>query len=498
MRRLETVFLCGLALLISNPVAAARQEAATCRPAAGTDAAAALVRAEQAMGVPDDGRALFFRSMGRQSMNFQSDRSYAPFFNAPDEAEQWYDPASRAELRRTRGVYPRTGPGEFGVPLITVEKASWAGGETLRPLGPAHPGMAPVRRLNPWAVVADWRDDAQVRVAGLCTARDYPRLTLTRTAYDGVEETLYLDPKTGFPVQLVRIEPNVLWGQLETTYLWSTWIEVGTSSFFPSSSFRMTEIDIERERTVGEIRLVARDSMPLPDLPPVEPMLADPGFLVSTPPDTVRVHASTVLLTQRFYNEAVVFARDTVFVLDATMAEERARQDSTLIAGLFPGNYPVVVVVTDLAWPHISGVRFWVARGATIVSHEISRPFLQRVVERRWHVQPDALERNRAASPFRFVGVRDSLSLGGGAVHLHAIDGIGSEGALMAWVPEANFLWAGDFIQNVQGPSLYAAEVARAVARVGFVPARFAAQHEPLNEWQRVLEANAPILNARR
>lgn len=69
------------------------------------------------------------------------------------------------------------------------------------------------------------------------------------------------------------------------------------------------------------------------------------------------------------------------------------------------------------------------------------------------------------------------------------IDGIGSEVALMAYLPADKFLWASDYIQTLDEPSLYAAEVIRAAERAGIVPDRFAAEHVPLNSWQQVQTA---------
>jgi hypothetical protein len=225
--------------------------------------------------------------------------------------------------------------------------------------------------------------------------------------------------------------------------------------------------------------------------------VALPAFLQPTPPDTVRAGEHVMLLANRGYREGVVMLGDTVYLLDATQGEERARADSAWIARLFPGHKGVAVVVTDLAWPHIAGVRYWVARGATIVSHANSRPMLERVIERRWTREPDLLERlrrERGAVPLRFVPLHDSLSLAGGALRLYPIDGIASEGALMAWVPEDRVLWAGDYVQTVDEPSLYASEVVRAARRAGIGPRTVAAQHQAPVAWSVVeaLDAKVP------
>jgi hypothetical protein len=180
----------------------------------------------------------------------------------------------------------------------------------------------------------------------------------------------------------------------------------------------------------------------------------------------------------------VTLRRDTVFLFDATQGDERSQKDSAWIGKLFPGRHPIVVVVTDLAWPHVSGVRYWVAQGVTIVSHRAARTFLESVVDRRWTAAPDLLERRRAVSRLRFVGVSDSLRLAGGDLLLFPIDGRTSEVALADYVRPDRFLWASDFIQTLQKPSAYLDDVWQAVARVGVTPERVAAEHLALSMWE--------------
>ena len=152
----------------------------------------------------------------------------------------------------------------------------------------------------------------------------------------------------------------------------------------------------------------------------------------------------------------------------------------------------MVVVITDLAWPHVAGARFWVARGATIVTHRGSVGFLQRITAQRWTLQPDALEKSTAKRgiDLRVRTLTDSLSLGNGAIKLYTIDGAGSEGALMAFIPSERYLWASDFVQTVARPSQYATEVWNAAQRTGISPERFAAEHMPITPWSKVADVN--------
>jgi hypothetical protein len=184
--------------------------------------------------------------------------------------------------------------------------------------------------------------------------------------------------------------------------------------------------------------------------------------------------------------EAGIEVWDEVFLLDATQSEERSRKDAGIISKLFPGYKNLTVVVTDLAWPHVAVVRYWVANGATIVAHRAAQEFLQSVVDRKWTTASDLLEQRRAHAKLKFIGVDRMLQLAGGAISVHAIDGIGSEVSLMAYLASDRLLWASDYIQTVDGPTAYASEVWQAVQRDGLHPERTAAEHLPLTPWSKV------------
>jgi hypothetical protein len=268
-------------------------------------------------------------------------------------------------------------------------------------------------------------------------------------------------------------------------YVYSTWERLG-ENYLPGVSFRVVDGRTTVERTFGPTSLIASDSAPLTRVPETKSPMGYPlpAFLTPSRPDTVRVSATTFLLKNRGYTEMVTLARDTVFIFDATQGEARAREDSVWIGKLFSGRHPVAVVVTDLAWPHVSGVRFWVSRGATIIAHKAARPFLQSVVDRRWTLAPDVLERQPRS--MRFVGVSDTRKLAGGDVLLFPIDGIGSEVALSAYVANSRFLWASDYVQSLKKPTAYVDEVVRAAERVGVRPERLAAEHMALVRWDTV------------
>jgi len=465
-----------------------------CTPATG-DASAAIGRAWQAAGLDRvGGRVVHATSTDVTQQNFQSDRPYPPFFSMMTQGERWFDLTARTERTQAKMI----GLG-FGVTPTTTtlasEQASFLVRDTLvRALPALFANSAASRAMSAWAVLADWHAASDVKVVARCVYREYPRLVVERAGVYGPER-LYLDVKTGLPVKLDREEPHYLWGQVRSEFVYHTWIAAG-ELIRPGAVFHLIAGDVDTERVDGDFSLISADSAPSMRVPASTAMKAElPLFLQPLPVDTERVGRDMMVLRNRGYRHGVVMARDTVFLLDAIQGDARGRLDSAWIARLYPMHKAVVVVVTDLAWPHIAGVRYWVSRGATVVSHASSRPMLERVIARRWTREPDALEIARRAKPvqFKFVAVSDSLSLARGALRLYPIDGIASEGALMAWSPSDRSLWASDYIQTVSEPANYTTEVARAAARVGIAPAKVAAEHLAPTDWPTITRLAAKL-----
>lgn len=449
------------------------------------DRAAALV-----LPSSPEGRVLTYRATHDQPLWEQSDRMYEPFIPNARETVRWYDPASGIEGRQSPAG-TRT-PGRRAQQAYSSTAAFVGADSGFRPVPGFMPFAAVYARLNPWMVLREWRDGAAaVRVRERCFFRDASRVVLERAG-----ERLYLSEADAMPVKLERIEPHYLWGQLKAEYLWNTWWGVAAAGkvdgFYPLAAFRVMD-GVTYDRVGVDFQspaLVVADSAPSVAVPTVAAM--NDRLLIASPmPDTLRVGERTFLLTNPVYNEVMTLQADTVFLLDATTSEERARQDSTWISRLFPGRHPVAVVVTDLAWPHISGVRFWVARGGVVYSHADSRDFLQRVINRRWTRSPDALEATRPRATLRGRFFRDSLRLAKGGMVLHALRGTTTEGAIGAWLRSDRFFWAGDYVQGTP-TSPYVRDVIRTIRHLGLDPALVGGQHVKPVDWPALREQLRP------
>jgi len=485
-------FVCGVSLqvlLFCHPTAQSAQPAlGASAHDAGQAASTLLARARDAMGFSHTAdRVLYSKAITASEQNYQSDRTYPPFFAAMNAEEIWFDPAIGVLRVQSQGMFPGSGPLPVSTNIDDGTNVQAIRGERTTAI-PRR--QASGRYLNAWAVIRDWSSAHDVRVTGSERYRDYPRIVLTRNTSQG-EQRLYVDPKTGFPVKLDFFEPHYLWGQRHIEYVWSNWT-MTDDVVLPGSSFRIADGNVELSQTLGTTELILPSAAPslTPPPAPAKPPPDLPIFLQPLPPQAIPVSPNLYLLSNPGYNEVIARANDEIYIFDATQGEERARQDAEQIRKLFPGAHRLNVVVTDLAWPHIAGVRYWVSQGATIIAHAAARDFLLRVIDRRWTLSPDSLERKRRRNgdgvKLSYLPVDRELSFAGGAVKVAPIDGIGSEVALLAFVIKEKFLWASDYIQSLEKPSLYAGEVLQAARRAGFVPEAVAAEHLPVTDWKTV------------
>src|SRR5690348_12805365 len=174
----------------------------------------------RAVGMTTQGRVLRWSAHASALQDFQSDRSYPPFFSFFYTQTAYFDPRSGAERSlRTGGGYPGTEMPPSKTGILTGPRAAWTVRDTTAtPQADFSAGITS-RPPNPWAVLADFAPSSGVTAEGRCVYRDYARVAIGRDGPAG-HERLLLDPKTWLPVALLRTEAHPTWGQVDVEYVW--------------------------------------------------------------------------------------------------------------------------------------------------------------------------------------------------------------------------------------------------------------------------------------
>lgn len=185
-----------------------------------------------------------------------------------------------------------------------------------------------------------------------------------------------------------------------------------------------------------------QDGFPSLDLT-ISAVTANPAVVV-TVPDNVRnaqpapVQVNSAMLAPGVYHltgggahSLAVEMLDHIVVVDVPTSEARAVAVLAKAKELIP-NKPIRFVVTSHHhWDHLSGIRAAIDEGATIVTHQSNRAFLERVAKTPHTIVPDRLAASRKPVRIQAVGDRGQLTDGTRTIELHRATGYEHAGDMM-------------------------------------------------------------------
>ena len=157
------------------------------------------------------------------------------------------------------------------------------------------------------------------------------------------------------------------------------------------------------------------------------------------------------------------------------------------------------VVTTSDAWPHLGGVREYVARDIPVYALDLNVPILNRLVAATYSTAPDRLARAPKPAAWREVSAKTTIGEGKTRLDLIPVRGEGAERMMIAHFPALNLLYASDLLQHNRDRTsffhlAYPAETVAALERedVQGVDRAWAMHMDPV-AWGRVTDALAGI-----
>jgi hypothetical protein len=209
--------------------------------------------------------------------------------------------------------------------------------------------------------------------------------------------------------------------------------------------------------------------------------------------------ADNVVVLPGSWAVALVRQPDGIVVLEAPIGSAYSAQVIDAAAAKFPGVPIKAVVTTSDAWPHLGGVREYVARGIPVYALDLNTPILKRLVQATYTTAPDALATTPRAPIWKVVSERTTIGEGATRVDVIPVRGEGSERMMIAYLPGLNLLYASDLLQYNRDRTtffnpVYPAETAAAVQREDITGLQQVwAMHMNPIPWSKVTDALAAI-----
>lgn len=290
--------------------------------------------------------------------------------------------------------------------------------------------------------------------------------TLQGMTHDGVmfrwndeSFTIFLNPYTHRPtmVEVVKPDPGGAWGPPVwgdvTERHWFGWWDLIKGVYFARQVTTEWNGFAKREFSVLKIAVdepIAAEQLAIP----AEAAAAIAQAAAQPRPagviDESRIIAvnAAVTLIPSGYNVMVVQQPDGLVVFEATTSSEFTARMLAVIEKRFAGMPIKALVTTSDAWPHIGGVREFVARRIPIYALDLNLPILERLVAAKWSESPDTLARAPQKPIWKTVTARTTIGSGETRIELIPVRGELGERMMIAAMPGLGLAYTSDLIQR--------------------------------------------------
>jgi glyoxylase-like metal-dependent hydrolase (beta-lactamase superfamily II) len=141
--------------------------------------------------------------------------------------------------------------------------------------------------------------------------------------------------------------------------------------------------------------------------------------------------------------------RDYVVVVEGPINEDRSLAVIAEVKRLVPSKPIRYLVNTHHHFDHSGGIRTYAAEGATIVTHEMNKPYYEKIFAAPRTLRPDKLALSGKKAKFETMTDKRVLTDGSRTLELHLAKGNAhTEGMIMAYLPKERMLIEADMYQT--------------------------------------------------
>ncbi len=155
--------------------------------------------------------------------------------------------------------------------------------------------------------------------------------------------------------------------------------------------------------------------------------------------------ADGVYLILPAYAALAVDFKDYIVVIEGPQNDARANAIIAEAKRLIPNKPIKYVVNTHHHFDHAGGLRAFVAEGATIITHEMNKPYYERIFSAPHTLTPDKLSEAKKKPTFETMTDKKVLTDGNHVIELHRLQGnYHNDGLIVAYLPKEKILLEAD------------------------------------------------------
>jgi hypothetical protein len=450
-----SIALAACSVAASVPALAADQASTTLlKQALAAQGGEALLRAV---------RTVAFESAGYRNMLEQSERPEGPYLVEFHDVSELHDHARHALRRQLQVRVPPAGSYTLTT-LVANGMAMQAWGERQMPgssqdtqLAAEALALSPERALLTALDAQDTHREPDTVLHGV------PHQVVAFTL-DGARARLYLSHYTHLPSALDYAGPSARTGYAGLGYAaylgdvvqrttWGFWRLDKSGLRYPMQWDIQLNGMPDRTLMLRSLKVDLPYDPALVTIPDAVATRFDPKR-PARDPATVPLGAKKteivpgVLLIEATWNVTIVDQGDGLVVIEAPFSSAYSAKVLAELDARYPGKQVKAVVTTSDSWPHLAGIREYVARGIPVYALDLSEPIVRRTLGTSYSQRPDRLQQTPLKADLRLVAGRTVLGSGPNRIELYPIRGAAAERQMMAWLPGHRLLYGSDPFQK--------------------------------------------------
>jgi hypothetical protein len=445
-------------------------------------------------------RSVQWKAFGYRNELEQSERPEGPYITEFDTVSEIHDFAGHRYRSSTDGVvYPVFKASSSSV--VDGNVSMLISGNTKMPGTPQQVEISREREaLSPERLLLTALDAPDTHIEPDVMLQSVPQ-NVIKFSLDDASVRIYLNAHTHLPTAvdtsgpLARSEYWAFLGDvMQRTYYSLWWLAKGgihlpmqwniESNGLPDRMLVISRLQIDEPLPEADLTIPAEVRVKFNPNAPAHNADMIPLGLPSQPAKEL---APGIVFVPGRWNITLVDQQDGIVILEAPISSGYSSKAIAEAHRRFPGQAIKAVITTSDSWPHLAGIREYVAQGIPIYALDLNRPVLERVIAMPYTSKPDTQQRSPRKADFYLVHGKTTLGVGKNRMEIYPIHGETSERQMMVYFPEYHLLYGSDpFQQNEDGSFFFpqtVTELMDAVAREHLDVQQFFMMHIGPTSW---------------
>lgn len=202
--------------------------------------------------------------------------------------------------------------------------------------------------------------------------------------------------------------------------------------------------------------------------------------------------ATNFILIPGLWYVSLVKQSDGIVIIETPISSSYSAKVIAEAEKRFPGVKIKAAISTSDAWPHLGGMREYVARGIPVYVLDVNQPIIKRLLDAPYKTFPDTLAQKPRKAQLRVVSSKTVIGSDDNRLELYPIRSETGERMIMIYAPAHNLLYGSDLVQK-SGNSFfmpqYLWELSEAVKREKLLVDKVFAMHTLPLEWKEITSA---------